>query len=139
RGLLTRRQEASQPRKGVLAEQIRIPAPELSKNLDHLVGVPQLRQRTAHRANLLATPVQSAACVRVDELQDRTDLLDAFARLMNRCFARRSGTQQLNASGAKLFRCKPSKSFCRRFPHSQMERHVKRSVSAFWPGGRTIV
>src|SRR5207247_9382753 len=130
RGLLTRRQEASQPRKGVLAEQIRIPAPELSKNLDHLVGVPQLRQRTAHRANLLATPVQSAACVRVDELQDRTDLLDAFARLMNRRFARRSGTQQLNASGAKLFRCKPSKSFCRRSEERRVGKGRRVKVSA---------
>lgn len=68
----------------VLAGELRRSGLQLLEDLDHRLAIAQRRERAIDGAERLAGASETAAAVRVDQLQDRARFLEALPRLVNR-------------------------------------------------------
>jgi inorganic pyrophosphatase len=87
-------------RDGVLARQLWGSRLQLVEDFDHRVPIAQIRERAIDSADCPAGPSQTAAAIRVDQLQDRARLLEALPRLVNRLVGR---TLRATEPGARVF------------------------------------
>ncbi|HMF97425.1 MAG TPA: hypothetical protein VKE96_24160 [Vicinamibacterales bacterium] len=106
------------PRERVLADQVRMRAPELGENLRHRIGVAQLRQPSTDAAQSFPGAHDAASVVGLEEREDRANLLDALACLVYGRVAWRPRPPQFIARGTELILRKPSQPACDRFLRS---------------------